>query len=146
MDSPAHHRTVKSGSDEPLQPDDAWLLAEATMLTWRSVESTLRPILGQQGVAALVTRAIYLARERHPWLEGLHEGLLSIQRPGVLHALLGQQSPAEAASGCLALYQAFHELLASLVGYSLTRRLLGAIASPPSSNPLSGPPAQDPQP
>jgi hypothetical protein len=146
MDSPANHPTVKPEPDDALQPDGAWQLAEATMQTWRVVDATLRPVLGQQGVAALVARAIYLARERHPWLEGLQEGLTSIQRPGVLHALLARQSRAEAAAGCITLYQAFHELLASLIGYSLTRRLLGAVSSAPSPTLLSGPPAQEHQP
>ena len=56
-----------------------------------------------------------------------------------LRSVLVQQSSTEAAAGGGDLLQTFHELLASLVGTSLTERQLRSIWAP-SAN---GPPTQD---
>ena len=52
----------------------------------------------------------------------------------------------DAAAAVNALLQAFHELLASLIGLSLTERLLRTVWAPSLALPSSGLPAQDPTP
>jgi hypothetical protein len=56
--------------------------------------------------------------------------------------VLAQRSSAEAAAGGSTFLNTFHELLASLIGPSLTKRLLRSVWEPPSS----GTAAQDTSP
>lgn len=106
---------------------------------WLEIETALAPILGQQGVAALFKRSLYLTGAAHPWLTGRHEGAQPAVDLLTFKALLAQQTSAEAAAGASALLQQFHDLLSSLVGPSLTERLLRSVWA----KPLSGSHAQD---
>jgi hypothetical protein len=90
-------------------------------------------------------RSLYLAAAAHPWLRLQDEALAAPDLDlAVLKPVFARQEGAEALAGGIALLQAFHGLLSSLIGSSLTSRLLDAVWTPPS--PSSGPPAQDPSP
>ena len=114
-------------------------IAQAIATLWRLINLALCPIIGQAGVAALFKRSLLLTTSAHPWLP---TGLDPIE-PGLdltaLLAALSQQSGASAASGGGAMLQTFYELLATLVGPSLTERLLASVRETTSS----GAPAQD---
>ena len=115
--------------DEPLcqrlhGADDADAIADATVLIWLEIEVALHPIIGPRGVAALYNRSLTLAAVAHPWLTNGHLGGLSAIDPAALKAALAQQDPAEAAEGGCAVFRSFRALLTSLVGASLTDRLL----------------------
>jgi hypothetical protein len=56
-----------------------------------------------------------------------HQGATAAVDPSALKAALEQQAAEEAAAGGLALFQSFHDLLASLIGASLTGRLLQSV-------------------
>lgn len=71
----------------------------------------------------------------------MHQGVQTTVDLAALKAILAQQDSETATAGG-ALLQTFYELLASLVGPSLTERLLRSVWE----NPLSGPPAQDTSP
>jgi hypothetical protein len=129
--APLAHRVAKDA--------DAAQIAEAVVSTWQEIDAALTPIIGQRGVAALHKRSLYLTGAAHPWLAGMHEGVQSTMDLATLKSVLAQQSSADAEAGGGALLQTFHELLASLVGPSLTERLLRSVWA----NSLSGPPAQD---
>jgi hypothetical protein len=118
---------------------DAAGVADHVVAVWQQVEDALTPIIGQRGVAALYKRSLYLVAPRHHWLERLQEADAPAVDVVALRSALAQQEPAEAAAGGGALLQTFHELLASLVGPSLTGRLLAAAWELPTS----GPSAQD---
>jgi len=118
---------------------DAAQLADAMISTWLEIDAALRPILGQGGVAALYRRSLHLSIPAFPWLAGAHDGVHGVMDLVTLKAVLSQQSSADAAAGGNTFFKMFHELLTSLVGHSLTERLLRAVWA----NSFSGSPAQD---
>ena len=117
---------------------DAARVADHVVAVWQQVEDALTPIIGQRGVAALYKRSLYLVIQDHPWLARLRETDPPAVDAAALRSALAQQDAAAAAAGGGALLQTFHELLASLVGPSLTERLLAAAWALP----ISGPSAQ----
>lgn len=100
----------------------------------------LTPIVGPRGVAALYKRSLFLTSHEHPVLSGLHEGLHTTMDVSRLTTTLTALSEAEANTVGTALLQSFYELLSSLVGLSLTERLLSSLWD----RPLSDPPALEP--
>jgi len=91
---------------------------------WLQIDQALHPIIGHRGVAALYHRGVTLTAAAHPWLLVGHPGLLPVIDPAALRNTLVQRSAEEATAGGSALFQTFHALLTSLVGPSLTDRLL----------------------
>jgi len=121
---------------------DATQIADAVISIWQDIDGALHPIVGQRGVASLYKRSLHLTSPAYPWLAGLRDDIQAAMDLAALRSVLVQQSSPDAAAGGGDLLQTFHELLASLVGASLTERLLRSIwATPPS-----GPPAQDTSP
>ena len=114
-------------------------VADTMVSTWQAINAALSPIIGQRGVAVLYKRSLYLIGSTHPWLEGMHADRHDSIDLLVLKSAFAQQSIADAAAAGGALLQTFHELLSSLIGLSLTERLLRPVWGPFSS----GPPAQD---
>lgn len=114
-------------------------VADAIGAIWEQIDDALTPIIGSQGVVALYKRTVRLTCALHPWVAGGLEGIASELDPMVLKSVLARRSGAEAAAAGSAFLHIFHDLLASLVGPSLTERLLRSAWA----NPLSGPPAQD---
>ena len=118
---------------------DAAQIAAATIAIWHEIDDALTPIVGPQGVVALYRRSLHLTVAAHPWVESGPEGARAALDPAAFKAVLAQRSSAEAGAGASAFLQTFHELLASLVGPSLTERRLRSVWTPFSS----GPPARD---
>lgn len=114
-------------------------MADAVAAVWREVDLALHPIIGHRGVLALYNRSLKLAAARHPWLADAHPGALAAIDASALRAALARQPAAEARAAGEALLQGFRDLLASLIGASLTDRLLGSVwgPAPPTA------PAQD---
>lgn len=106
------------------------------------IGAALTPIIGSRGVAALYKRSLYLTAQAHPALLGLQEQVLAEMDPSPLMTALTPLSDAEAARVGGALLIAFYELIGSLVGLSLTERLLRSLWD----RPLSDPPASEPTP
>lgn len=102
-------------------------IAEAVFVKCRAIEAALTPIIGQRGVAALHRRSLHLAARSHPWLAGAMADDPASQDWAILKALLSRQTSADAAAGGAAFLQSFNDLLGSLVGPSLTERLLRSI-------------------
>ncbi len=105
-------------------------VAEAAVLIWRNIDAALAPIIGRQGVAALLRRSQYLVRETYPWL-----GACPADAPGApafdaLKSSLCAQAAADSAQANGALLQVFHDLLSSLIGASLCERLLRSAWAP----------------
>ena len=117
---------------------DAAQIARAVVGLWDEIDDALTPIVGAGGVVALYQRSLHLTATAHPWLAIKANG----GDPANLQSLLAQQSPADAAAGGSAFLLTFHGLLSSLVGPSLTERLLRSVWAPLSS----GPPPQDSSP
>ena len=117
-------------------------ITDAIVSIWQEVDMALRPIIGQRGVAALYKRSLYLTASTHPWVGGVHETSQAAIDPGPLKSALAQQSSDDARAGGGALLMNFHELLSTLVGPSLTERLLRDVWT----NTSNGAPAQSLQP
>lgn len=109
---------------------DATQVADAVAAVWSDIDQALHPIIGQRGVLALYNRSLKLAAARHPWLADGHPGALAAIDASALHAALARQQPAEALAAGQALLVGFRELLSSLIGASLTDRLLGSVWGP----------------
>lgn len=109
---------------------DAGQVADAVDEVWREIDQALHPIVGHRGVVALYNRSLTLAAARHPWLADGHLGGLAAVDPSALRAALVRQAPVEAAAGGGALLQCFRDLLCSLIGASLTDRLLRPVWAP----------------
>ncbi|RNF83338.1 hypothetical protein EER27_12665 [Lysobacter psychrotolerans] len=110
--------------------------------TWQEVDAVLSPVIGQRGVAMLYKRSLFLIGSAHPWLAGMHQGVQPTVDLEALKSAFAQQSSANAATAGGDFLQTFYELLTSLVGPSLTERLL----RPVWAHFPSGPPAQDTSP
>jgi len=119
---------------------DTAQVTAAIISAWGEIDSALRPIIGERGVAALYERSLYLARAHHPWLAAIPENIESRMDLAALAAVLAKQNRASAAAGGEAHLQALRELLRGLVGPSLADRLLASTRS----NAFNGPAVQAP--
>ena len=117
---------------------EASKIADMALATWRDLAAALSPIIGQRGVAAPYKRSLRFTCASHPWLENADKGALS---PSALSAtdldalreVLAQQTDLEAGAASGALLQNLQGLLSSLIGPSLTERLLRSACDPTSS-------------
>jgi hypothetical protein len=106
---------------------DATQVADALVRTWRDIEAALAPIIGSKGVAALYERSLHLASSAHPWLATLRESSPTSIDLTELKSAVAQQTGALAVLGGNALLQTFYQLLGTLIGPSLTERLLRSV-------------------
>ena len=112
---------------------DASPIAEVAVSIWKDVGIALSPIIGQTGVAALFKRSIHLARGAHPCLAAVLDDPAQPGELATLQTVLAQQTRATVMAANAALLQNFQDLLISLIGLSLTERLLRPVWDPPSS-------------
>lgn len=112
---------------------DVSRIAEMAVAIWRDVGIALSPIIGQAGVDALFKRSIYLTRTTHPCLASVFENQAQPDALAALQCVLAQQPSATAVTANSALLQNFQDLLISLIGLSLTERLLRPVWDQPSS-------------
>ena len=114
-------------------------ITDAIVSIWQEIDLALCPIIGRRGVAALYKRSLYLTAETHPWLGGIGEGVQSTLDAGPLKSALCKQGSEDARAAGTALLNGFNELLSTLIGPSLTERLLRAVWA----NTSTGTPLQD---
>lgn len=131
------HRSVQEFYDELAHlardgADPARIAAHAVH-TWRILDDSLSPIVGHGGVTALYRRAVFLVRQTHACLSLLQDASDEPDDFAALGAALSQLSSGEAAATASALQQSFIELLAHLIGTSLTERLLRSVWDQTSS-------------
>ncbi len=112
---------------------DARHVARAAVTIWRAIDDALSPVIGLRGSSALYRRSLHLARGAYPCLAAAYEGTSQPGDFSALEAALAQQTSMDAASAHDTLLQTFHDLLADLIGRSLTQRLLQAVWEPHSS-------------
>lgn len=120
-----HHAAIRgtlarSAGDSP----DASVIAEATLNTWRRMADRLAPVIGAHGVDALFSRSLHVTSKTFPWLamagnDGSNAALMTD-----LKARLAGQETTAAAEASHALLVNLTELLTTLIGASLTERLL----------------------
>ena len=114
-----------------IAPDStAAQVAAACGVVWLELESALSPIIGRGGVSALGQRSLHLASAAHPWLAERQPASSAMLDSDWLVSLLAQRSRDEAAAAGSAILQTFREVLASLIGASLSERLLLGVWGP----------------
>lgn len=92
----------------------------------RQAEATLSPIIGSRSVGALYQRSLYLTRSEHPWLAVAYGEWIPADPFVVLQQAVSRQTLSNAQAAVHALLRIFRALLDSLIGPSLTARLLSA--------------------
>ena len=115
--------------------DDARHIAEVAASTWREIFVVLSAVIGPGGVSALYQRSLYVTRTAYPCLAAVHEDPLRVGEFAALQMVLSQQTSAQVVAANGALLETYCELLANLIGVSLTERLLRSVRSLPPSNP-----------
>ena len=113
---------------------DASAVAEATVITWRQVAAQLAPVIGVRGVDVLFSRSLHLTSTTYVWLALArnHEDAATLLTS--FKERLEARGAVAAAEASLAVLLTFTDLLATLIGESLTERLLGPVwASPPKA-------------
>lgn len=139
MEGQASHRFAAMLAHRISGDVEAGSASSAITSLCEDMSAALTPIVGARGVAALYKRSLFLSSREHPVLSGLHEGGETIIDFSRLTARLTLLSETEAANVGATLLQSFYELLSSLVGPSLTERLLRSSWD----RPLSDPPAPE---
>ena len=109
---------------EPRALPNVGAVADTMVWAWKDINTVLKPLIGQGGVAALYSRSLHLTSKVYPWLAVPPNGIESAIDLDAIHTLLSGRSLADATAGGKAFLGSFHELLASLIGLSLTERLL----------------------
>lgn len=98
-------------------------LAAAAARVYQKLAGSLSPIVGQVGAHALLSRSIHLATAEHAALAGLARADPASEAVS-LKGRLETLEPEEITEAAVALFATFTGLLASLIGDTLTSRLL----------------------
>lgn len=112
-------------------------IAQAVVAILQEMDAALTPIIGQQGVVAMYRRSVHLCAFTHPHLTGAEDDGQPRLDLIALNSVLVEQPPTDALLFGEALLTAFHDLLTTLIGASLTARLLGGVWESSLSAPLS---------
>ena len=105
------------------QGESAAGIAAMATTAWRQADVRLSPLIGRRGLAALYQRSVHISANTYPWLGMCYQGIQYEMDLESLRAVLAAQSPADAAATTF-LLQTIYDLLAGLIGPSLTARLL----------------------
>ncbi|ROM94687.1 hypothetical protein BK658_18955 [Pseudomonas brassicacearum] len=98
------------------------------------MDAALTPIIGQQGGAALYRRSLHVCASAHPRLAVIWDRLPAGMDLTALTFVLVEQSEADALFFGEVLLTTFYELLTTLIGPSLTARLLRGVWEPSLSD------------
>lgn len=109
-------------------------IADAIISILQDMDSALTPIIGQQGCVALLRRSLHLSASSHARLAGTYEHLQATPDRDGLKAVLLEQSEADALFFGEVLLTTFYTLLTTLIGPSLTARLLRDVWAPSLSD------------
>ena len=109
---------------------DSRKAGEDLLLTWAEIEARLTALIGTRGVEALFSRSLHLTGRAFKSLAGLEESAAGSVSIADVAARLAAVEPALAAEASLALLIAFTDLLSTLIGDSLTDRLLEPVWAP----------------
>lgn len=103
----------------------AYLLDDALQL-WEHLCEELVPIIGSGGFGALYQRSLNLASQDFPWIVGNDPSAAVHTSFRELTSLLSHRDPAEATEAMIAVMIIFTDVLAKLIGTSLTARILSS--------------------
>lgn len=110
---------------------DAQAIAKAAVSTWHDATLRLAPVIGGQGVDVLLRRSLHVAGQTFPCLVTAGHVGNNTELLASLQVRLARCEAAVAIEASDALLVTFTELLISLIGESLSGRLLAPIWAPP---------------
>ncbi|AWM92835.1 hypothetical protein DJ564_19525 [Pseudomonas sp. 31-12] len=113
---------------------DTARIAQAIVSTLQSMDAALTPIIGQQGVAALYRRSLHLCASQHPGVAHISDRVQTALDLNVLNSELVSESEEDALFFGEVLLTTFYQLLTTLIGPSLTARLLRDVWNPSLSD------------
>lgn len=102
-------------------------LAAESVARWRQIDLALTPIIGRRGIVAIYKKALNLTHAEFPWLATESESDTGFDNFASLHAALAKQTCAAIIAANQTLHRTFNKLLVSLIGESLSERLLESI-------------------
>ena len=113
---------------------NAAAIVQSTLFSWQQIAAQLEPVIGARGVDALFSRSLHLVGKTYRWLEtsGVR-GNGAVSLASISACFEGREPPVATDAGC-ALLATFAELLANLIGESLTTRLLEMVWLQPASD------------
>lgn len=128
-----HHETIRrtlaqGAGDSP----DARAIAESVLGVWHQMAHRLVPVIGTRGVDAVLNRSLYLTSKTYPWLAIACNGENSALLIAGLRECIASRETVDATEASQTLLANFTELLATLIGVSLTLRLLAPVWVPPA--------------
>jgi len=109
-------------------------VAQAIISTLQNMGAALTSIIGPQGVTALYRRSLHLCASNHPRLAGTYDSVQTSMDLTALSSVLAKQSEADALFFGEVLLTTYYELLTTLIGPSLTVRLLSGVWEPSLSD------------
>ncbi|PFG09663.1 hypothetical protein [Marinobacter sp. LV10MA510-1] len=138
----ALHRAMEHQAEGAL---DAGAVDKTTIQTLLLVNVILTPVIGEVGVNVLFKRSLHLTSRTFPWLTMAENHGDTGDLLASLSARLAGRDTNEAVEASSALLVGFTELLATLIGDSLVKTLLGSLSASlaPSSNKHETTPEQD---
>ncbi|WLH85146.1 hypothetical protein [Pseudomonas sp. FP2338] len=113
---------------------DTASIAEAIVAILQALDAALTPIIGQHGVVALYRRSLHLCVSTHPRLAGTYDSVPATMDLIALKSVLVEQQGTEALFFGEVLLTTLYELLTTLIGPSLTARLLRGVWEPSLSD------------
>lgn len=113
---------------------DTASIAQAIVSTLQEMDAALTPIIGHQGVVALYRRSIHLCVSNQPRLASIYDSVQAAWDLIALQSVLVKQSEVDALFFGEVLLTTFYELLTTLIGPSLTARLLRCVWEPSLSD------------
>lgn len=114
---------------------DNAVVAEAIIAMLEGMNTTLVPIIGSKGVAALYRHSLFLCIHKKPALATLYEPFVIAMDLAPFGAMLREQNRNDALCLGETLLKTTYELLATLIGPSLSARLLHGVWDISSSAP-----------
>jgi hypothetical protein len=108
-------------------------IADAVAQVWSEAAFALTPIIGQEGVAALLKRSLHLSTSAYAWLSIAPQTAHKSIDFDALKSLIAHRTADEAIAGSTALFLQFYGLLTNLIGPSLADRILESAWVDPSS-------------
>ncbi|KPW21058.1 hypothetical protein ACKUFS_14570 [Pseudomonas cannabina] len=113
---------------------DTARIAETIVSVLQDIDAALTPIIGHQGVVALYRRSFHLCVAAHPRLASTYVNVHAAMDPVALTSALVEQNEADALFFGETLLTTLYELLTTLIGPSLTARLLRSVWEPSLSD------------
>lgn len=112
-------------------------VADASIDLWEQMASQIISIIGEDGFNSLYARSVFLTQPAFPWLAAALLSPHSDHRFAELKKRLEGQTPSQARDANSLLLRTFTDILAALIGETLTARIVssawGNDASPSTS-------------